>query len=111
GVRGRLGGRRRRDRRGPCRADLHRERAHHPGRRALMTGRLERRAGYTILIVASLIAALPLAGVVVMALNSPASTSGSLSVGSATHVGNFATVWRMAGFGQSLKASAVITAA
>jgi raffinose/stachyose/melibiose transport system permease protein len=76
-----------------------------------MIGRLERRAGYTILIVASLIAALPLAGVVVMALNSPAGTSGSLSVSSATHLGNFATVWRMAGFGQSLKASAVITAA
>jgi raffinose/stachyose/melibiose transport system permease protein len=76
-----------------------------------MIGRLERRVGYAILIGASLIAALPLAGVVLMALNSPASTSGSLSVSSATHLGNFATVWRMAGFGQSLKASAVITVA
>jgi raffinose/stachyose/melibiose transport system permease protein len=74
-----------------------------------MIGRLERRAGYTILTAGTLIAALPLVGVVLMALNSPSNAEGSLSITSATHLGNFGTVWRMAGFGQSLRASAIIT--
>jgi raffinose/stachyose/melibiose transport system permease protein len=73
-----------------------------------MIGRLERRTGYTILVAATLIAALPLAGVVLMALGPSGNTGGTLSARSATHLGNFATVWRLAGFGQSLKASAII---
>lgn len=73
-----------------------------------MIGRWERRAGYAILVLGSFIAALPLGGVVLMALNSPSDSSGSLSVSGAHHFSNFSTVWQLAGFGRSLKASAII---
>jgi raffinose/stachyose/melibiose transport system permease protein len=76
-----------------------------------MIGRLERNVGYAILIVGALVAVSPLVGVVLMALNPPTSVGGSLSITSADHLSNFAAVWRMAGFGGSLRASATITLA
>jgi raffinose/stachyose/melibiose transport system permease protein len=74
-----------------------------------MIGRSERRIGYAILLLGTFVAALPLCGVVLMALNSPSNVSGSLSLGGAHHFSNFSAVWQMAGFGGSLKASAIIT--
>jgi raffinose/stachyose/melibiose transport system permease protein len=74
-----------------------------------MIGRLERAGGYVVLTLGALIAILPLLGVIVMSLNAPDNISGSLSLSGATHLGNFATVWRQAGFGAALEASTLIT--
>jgi raffinose/stachyose/melibiose transport system permease protein len=76
-----------------------------------MIGRIERATGYAILSVATVIAVLPLLSVVVMALNSPAGVSDTPSFREATHFGNFAAVWQQAGFGASLRASAIIALA
>lgn len=64
--------------------------------------------GVIVVWTASIIAVLPFLAVVVMALNSPGSISGSIDVGQATHFGNFRAVWDVAGFTSSMKASAII---
>lgn len=76
-----------------------------------MIGRIERATGYAILTLASVIAVLPLLGVLVMALNSPAGLNDTPSFRQATHLGNLSAVWRQAGFGGSLRASAIIALA
>lgn len=76
-----------------------------------MIGRSERIVGYVILTVASVVAVLPLLGVMVMGLNSPDSASDTPSLTDARHFGNFTAVWQQAGFGSALRASAIIAVA
>lgn len=74
-----------------------------------MHGSVERIAGYLILSLGAIIALVPLLGVVIMSLGAPDSLSSSLSLGSATHLGNFEAVWQQGGFGASMRSSAIIT--
>lgn len=73
-----------------------------------MIRRRDQVLGYVVLVLAAIVALAPFFGVIVLALG-PSSTAGSISIGSATHVSNFAKVWGTAGFGDAMRTSAIIT--
>jgi raffinose/stachyose/melibiose transport system permease protein len=75
-----------------------------------MTSRTEQTAGYVVLGVFSLIALLPIAGIVFTALQDP---KGGASFGSfdGLHFGNFKDAWEQGHFGSYLKSSVIVSVA
>jgi raffinose/stachyose/melibiose transport system permease protein len=75
-----------------------------------MTSRTEQTVGYVVLGVFSLIALLPIAGIVFTALQDP---DGGASFGSfdGLHFGNFKDAWEQGHFGSYLKSSMIVSVA
>jgi raffinose/stachyose/melibiose transport system permease protein len=76
-----------------------------------MISRRDQTLGYVILGLASLTALLPLVGVIILALGSPSTAAGGLSLPSQLHFSNFASAFNQAGFGPALRTSAIMTVA
>ncbi|MGZ9719016.1 carbohydrate ABC transporter permease [Rhizobium miluonense] len=74
-----------------------------------MIGKLEKLAGYAVLVVASLFAIVPIIGVIIMALQPADGSAASLSLLDAHHIENFSQVWEAANFGASMRTSAILT--
>lgn len=74
-----------------------------------MIGRRDQILGYALLIVVSLTALLPLAGVIILSLGPQTNNGGTLSLSTAHHPSNFGAAWTMAGFGPALRTSTIIT--
>jgi raffinose/stachyose/melibiose transport system permease protein len=75
---------------------------------AAMTSRAEQSLTYAVLGVFSLFALLPIAGIVLTAVQDP---NGLAAFGSfdGIHLGNFADAWRDGNFGQYLRSSTIVT--
>jgi raffinose/stachyose/melibiose transport system permease protein len=71
--------------------------------------RRDRVLGYSVLSLASLMAILPIIGVIILSLGPPSTSAGSLSLPPQLHLSNFASAWSQAGFGPALRTSAIIT--
>jgi raffinose/stachyose/melibiose transport system permease protein len=65
--------------------------------------------GYVILGVASLIALLPVIGVIILAVGPQTTATGGFSFPSQLHLSNFSAAFNQAGFGPALRTSAIIT--
>lgn len=76
----------------------------------MKTSRAQLVSGHVVLVAAALIALVPLAGVLIMALGSPQEVGGKVDLGSA-HFSNFQVVWDQAQLPQALRTSLLISCA
>lgn len=76
-----------------------------------MTTRIERIANYGILTLFSLVALVPIAGLLLTALRPPDALGVGFVFPHSFHFGNFVTAWRVGDFGTGLRSSAIITVA
>ena len=74
----------------------------------MRTSRLQWLVSYGVLILAALVALVPLGGVVAMALGSPNEVGGTVTLGS-PHFSNFKVVWDQAQLASALKTSLLIS--
>ncbi len=92
-------------------ADLRPHGAHQPDRRArggAMIDRREQALTYTLLGVFSLIALVPIAGILLTALQAPGEIA-NFGAYNGLHFGNFATAWDEGNFSQYLRSSVIVT--
>jgi raffinose/stachyose/melibiose transport system permease protein len=74
----------------------------------MRTSRTQSVVAGVILVIAGLVALVPLVGVLIMALGSPQDVGGSVSLGS-PHFSNFKVVWSEAGLPEALRTSLLIS--
>ena len=76
-----------------------------------MIRRRDQVIAYVLLTLASLVALLPVLGVVILALSSQTTSSATFGLPSQLHFSNFTDAWTQAGFGPAMQTSAIITIA